>query len=200
VHLGVREDAHVAAAVDAARLDQRILGLAPIGAAVHAQRATDRARNAAQKRETRKSSFLGGARNPHIRHRGAGTNARAFNRDLAKATTESHHHTRHATIAHDQVRASPTTVTGISLGRCLSRSARSASSSGYEQHLRRSTNAKPGERRQRLVRQQPPAQRGHLGFEVERSGSHGSWATLPDVGWLSAANPSTASGAQVMGF
>ena len=59
-------------AVDAARLHQHVLGLAAIGAAVHAQRAADRARNAAQEREARDAGLLRRARDFHVRHRGAG--------------------------------------------------------------------------------------------------------------------------------
>src|SRR5262249_45421948 len=51
VHVGVGKHLHVAGAIDPARLDQDVPGLAPIGAAVYAQRAADRARNAAQERE-----------------------------------------------------------------------------------------------------------------------------------------------------
>src|SRR6266566_1938772 len=51
-HFAVVEDAGVAAAVNASRCDQHVLGLAAVGAAVHAQRAADRARNAAEKRQS----------------------------------------------------------------------------------------------------------------------------------------------------
>ena len=61
--------------VDAARLDQRILGLAPIGAAVHAQRAADGAGNAAQEGEPGNAGFLRRARDLDVGHRGAGAHA-----------------------------------------------------------------------------------------------------------------------------
>ena len=60
----LRHDRDIPRAVDAARLDQHVLGLAPIGAAVHAQRAADRARNAAQEREARDAGFLRDAARP----------------------------------------------------------------------------------------------------------------------------------------
>src|SRR5205809_402889 len=41
VHIGVAESSNVASSVDAARTDQEVLGLAPIGAAIHPQRAPD---------------------------------------------------------------------------------------------------------------------------------------------------------------
>ena len=42
-----------------------------------------------------------------------------------------------------------------------------------EQHLRRAADPKPGQLRQRLVRQQPPAQLRHRGFEIGRDVGEG---------------------------
>ena len=49
MHIGIAQHMNAAGAIDRARLNQRVFGFAPIGAAVHAQRAADAARNAAQK-------------------------------------------------------------------------------------------------------------------------------------------------------
>ena len=71
----LREDAHASLPVDAARLDQHVLGLAAIGAAVHAQRAADRAGDAAQESEPGDAGLLRGARDLHVGHGGAGADA-----------------------------------------------------------------------------------------------------------------------------
>ena len=95
-------------AVDAARLDQRVLGLAAIGAAVHAQRAADRARNAAEEGEPGDRRLLRGTADLHVGHRGAGADAIArLDLDLAEAAAEPDDHAGHAAVAHDQVGAEP---------------------------------------------------------------------------------------------
>ena len=106
VHVGVGEDVQAALPVDAARLDQHVLGLAPVGAAVHAQRAADRARNAAQEREAGDARLLRRAGHLHVRHRGAGAHAMVrLDRDVIEAAPEPDHDARHAAVAHDQVGA-----------------------------------------------------------------------------------------------
>src|SRR5829696_8774324 len=50
-HVGMAEDADVALAADPAHLDEYVRRLAAVGAGVHAQRAADRAGDAAKKRE-----------------------------------------------------------------------------------------------------------------------------------------------------
>src|SRR6266545_251878 len=77
MHVAVGEDAHAALAVDAARLDQRVLGLAAVGAAVHPQRAADGARNAAEESEPGDGGLLRGAAHLDVGHAGAGADARA---------------------------------------------------------------------------------------------------------------------------
>ena len=51
IHLAVAEHVHSAVPIDAAGLDQSVLGFAPIGAAIHTQCAAHRAGNATKKRE-----------------------------------------------------------------------------------------------------------------------------------------------------
>ena len=86
--------AHVALPVNAARLDQNVLGFAAIGAAVHAQRAADRARNAAEKRQPRDAGRLRRARHHHVKHGGAGGDAMVFDLDLVEAAAKPDHHAR----------------------------------------------------------------------------------------------------------
>ena len=108
MHVAVGEDAHAALPVDAARLDQRVLGLAAIGAAVHAQRPADRAGDAAKEGEPRDRRLLRGTADLHVGHRGAGADAGArFDLDLAEAAAEPDDDAGHAAVAHDQVGAEP---------------------------------------------------------------------------------------------
>src|SRR5262249_23964689 len=50
MHVRIVENVYAPAPIDRACLDQNVLGFTPIGAAIHAQRAADRAGNAAQER------------------------------------------------------------------------------------------------------------------------------------------------------
>ena len=59
-------------AVDGARLDQHVLGLAAVGAGIHAQRAADRAGNAAIEGEAGDAGIGRRARDLHVGHGGAG--------------------------------------------------------------------------------------------------------------------------------
>ena len=108
--------------VDRPRLDQRVLGLAAVGAAVHAQRAADRAGNAAKEGEPGDAGLLRRARDLDVRHRGAGADAVTPSTfDLVKPrpsriTTPGTPPSR--TI---RLEPSPMTVTGISGGRCASK-------------------------------------------------------------------------------
>ena len=166
-HLGIRVDADIAGAIDAARLDENVLGLAPVGAAVHAQRAADRARNAAQEREPRDAGLLRGLRDAQVRRGRAGAHAIAWlDRDLVEAAPEPDHDARHAAVAHDQVGAEADDRDG-NVGAADSRAVGEiASSSGMN-----SACAGPPTRNQvsgakRLVGEQAAAQRGQRGFEV----------------------------------
>ena len=81
-HVGVAVDVERAVPIDAARLDQHILGLAAIGAAVHAQGAADRTGNAAQERQPGDAGLLRRARDFHIGNRGSGAHAQYLRRRL----------------------------------------------------------------------------------------------------------------------
>ena len=146
-------------AVDAARLDQHVLGLAAIGAAVHAQRAADRAGNAAEERQARDAGLLRRARHHHVEHRGAGGDAMAvFDLDLVEAAAEPDHHARHAAVAHDQVGAGAD-HRDRNVGRQIAQEiSQIVFVLRHEERLRRTADAEPGELAERLVGQQPPAQ------------------------------------------
>ena len=103
VHVGIAQDVDAARPVDRPRLDQRILGFAAIGAAIHPQRATDAARNAAQEGQSGNAGLLRRLRDAQIRHRSAGADVETFDRDLVEATAEPYHHARHAAVTHDQI-------------------------------------------------------------------------------------------------
>ena len=75
-HVGVAEHMDAARAIDRAGLDERVLGLTAIGAAVHAQRAADAAGNAAQERQAGDAGLLRRARDLNVGHRGAGAQSR----------------------------------------------------------------------------------------------------------------------------
>ena len=113
------------------------------------------------------AGLLRRARHLHIGHRGAGANARRpLDLDLAEAAAEPDHDARHAAVAHDQVGAEPD-----HRDRNVGRQVREEIGEirlvlRHEQHLRRPADAKPGQRRQRLVRQQPPAQLRHFACRV----------------------------------
>ena len=152
MHVGVRIDADVAGAIDAARFDQNVLGLTPIGAAVHAQRAADRARNAAQEREPGDAGLLRGLGDAQIRHRGSGAHAMVrFDPCFVEAAPEPDHDTCNAAVAHDQVRAEADDRDGNLARQVRQRIGEIALVFRHEQRLRRPADAKPGQRRERLV-------------------------------------------------
>src|SRR3954470_12408697 len=92
-HVGIGEDANGALTVDAARFDEYVLGLATIGAAVHAQRAADPARNGAQERQAGNTGFLSAARDLHVGQRGAGADTLPLlHRDVVETATEPDDH------------------------------------------------------------------------------------------------------------
>ena len=76
-HLRIGEAHRLAGAGEAPGLDEHILRLAAIGAAIHAQGAADGAGNAAQERETRDAGLGRRARHLHVGRAGAGAHAMA---------------------------------------------------------------------------------------------------------------------------
>ena len=167
VHVAIGEDADVAGAIDAARLDQHVLGLAAIGAAVHAQRAADRAGNAAQEREPGEAGLLRRPRDPDVRHRGAGADALALDLDVAETAAERM--TTPGTPPSRTIRLEPSADDGHrNVGRQMRKEIREVVLVvRHEQHLRRPADAEPGELgASGWFGKQPPAQRGSFGFQI----------------------------------
>ena len=162
LHIAVAEYAHAALPIDAARLDQRVLGLAAVGAAVHAQRPAHGAGDPAEESEAGNRRLLRGAADLDVGRRRAGADTRAvLDSHLTEAATETDHHARHAAIAHDQIGAEPDDGDG-NLGRQMRQEVGEVGLVfGHEQHLRRPADPKPGQLRERLVRHQPAAQARH---------------------------------------
>jgi hypothetical protein len=167
LHVGVRE--HVLAAVpcNAGRLDQHVLGLAAIGARIHAQRTADGAGNTEIEFEP---ADIGGGR--HFRHalveRGSssGDDIAARARLAKGARRQPNHHARNATVAHDQVGADADDIDG-NVGRKMREEVSEiVLIRRREQHLRGTTDAKPGELGERLVGEQSSAKLRHCGFEL----------------------------------
>ncbi len=89
-----------------------------------------------------------------------------FDLDLVEAAPEPDHHARHAAVAHDQVGAGADHV-DRNVGRHVAQEvSQIVFVLRHEERLRRTADAKPGEFGERLVGQQPPAQFGHLRFQV----------------------------------
>ena len=105
-------------AVDAARLDQNILGLAAIGAAVHAQRAADGAGNAAEEREAGEAGLLRLARHHGVEH-GAARGDAIASRSVTALKPRPSRITTPGTPPSRTIRLEPApiTVTGISGGK-----------------------------------------------------------------------------------
>ncbi len=105
VHVGVAQHVDAAVPIDRARLDQRVLGLASISAAIHAQRAADAAGNAAHERQSGDAGLLRRARDFDVGHRRAGAHVQAFDGDFAEAAAQPDHGSGNAAVAHDQIGA-----------------------------------------------------------------------------------------------
>ncbi len=157
-----------------ARLHQHVLGLAAVGAGVHAQRAADRAGDAEV--EFKPCDVGGGPRLPPRASRSAAVPARTVSPAASIAPK-------------------PRAATGGSPRRRRRRRARSGWSRRrsdrpgrppqprqekasrprppVNSNLRRAADAKPGQRRQRLVGEQPAAQLGHGGAQVGRDVGEG---------------------------
>src|SRR6185312_7424582 len=145
-------------AVDAARLDQDVLGLAAIGAAVHAQRAADRAGYAGEEGETGNAGLLRRARDHDIEHRRAGGDAMiVVAGDVVEAAAEADDEAFDAAVAHDQVRAGADDGDGHLVRQITERVGEVILVFGHEQRLRRPADAEPGELAERLIGDEPAA-------------------------------------------
>ncbi len=167
-----------AVAADADSLDQDIAGLAAVGAGIHPQRAADGAGDAEEEFHAADTGGRRGLRHALVERGGAGADDIAGRTGLAESPRRQADH--HALACRHRARS------GWSRRRRRRPAIPSASSSEKigkivfvcrrKQHLRRTADAKPCQLRKRLVRQQPPAQFWHRGFEVGRDVGEGhSW-------------------------
>ena len=172
--IGVGKDADVAGAIDAAGFDQRVLRLAAMGAGVHPQRAADGAGNAAIKGKTVDPGFGGGARRFHVGNGGADAQpATVFDDGLAKALRRKpNDYAFDAAVAHDEIGAEPNDGHRNFAGRLREEVGKVGFVGRHEENLRRPADAKPGQRRERLIRGNASAQlrhgRGDVGGNVRK--------------------------------
>src|SRR5262249_52017844 len=90
LQIAIAEYAQAALPIDAACLDQRVLGLAAVGAAVHAQRPAHGAGDPTEEGEAGNRRLLRGAADFNVGRRRAGADTRAvLDPHLAEATTET---------------------------------------------------------------------------------------------------------------
>ena len=165
-----------AVAADAGGLDQHVPGLAAVGAGIHPQRAADGAGNAEEEFHAADIGRRRRLRHALVERGGAGTDDIALGAGFAEgARRQPDHDAWHAAVAHDQIGADADDVDRQLLRQMLQEVSEIVLIRRREQHLRRTADAKPGQLRQRLVRQQPPAQLRHRGFEIGRDvgESHG---------------------------
>ena len=153
----------IAVAVDTACGEEDIFRLAAVGAGIHAQSAAERARNAAQEGQTIDAGIGRGARDLRVGHRGAGTDALArFDRDFAEASAaEPDDDAGDAAVANDEIGAEPDDGDRNIAGEPREKIGEIGFVGRQEHDLRRTADAEPGERRQRLVRREAAAQVGH---------------------------------------
>ena len=156
-----------AVAADAGGLDQDVPGLAAVGAGIHAQRAADRAGNAEEEFHAADIGGCRGFRHPLVERGGACDHDVAFGADVAeRARRQPDHDAGNAAIAHDQIGADADDIDRQFLRQVFQEVSQIVFVRRREQHLRRTADAKPCQLGQRLVRQQPPAQARHRGFEI----------------------------------
>ncbi len=145
MEIGDRQHMHIALAVDGAGLDQHLAGLGAMGAAVHAQRAADAARNAAIEGETGNAGVGGGARHLHVGHGGAGAKPRALlDLDVAEAAAQANDHALDAAVAHQQIRAEADHGDGNAGGQLLQEISEVGLVGGRIEHFRRTAHPEPG--------------------------------------------------------
>src|SRR5947209_6691307 len=189
-HVYIRRSADFTAPVDAARLDENILGLAAMRAGVHPQRAADRAWDAAIKGQPIDAGIRRSTRELHVGNGSAGAQAiirfRAYRAKSAAA--EANDDTRHTAVADDQVRAEADRGDG-SLNRKIGEKISEVFVVGRrKQKFGPTADAKPSERRQRLVRGDTAAQFwqtpreivGRLAMAIARNNTH---APSPIASW-----------------
>ena len=159
MHVGIRIGADAAAAIHAGGGNEHVLGFAPVGTAIHAQGAADRTRNAAQKRQAADRGVLGGTRHFHVRHRGAGADARTgFHLDIGEAAAKADHHARHAAVPNDEIGAEPDDGDRDVHRQMPEERAEIVFVLRDEQQLCRPPDPEPGQIGERLIGEEPAAQ------------------------------------------
>ena len=168
-HVGIGKRVFLAVAADAGSVEQNILGLAAIGAGIHAQRAADGAGNAEEKFKPADIGGGRGFRHTLVERGGASADDIALRAGFAEPPwCEPDHHPRHAAIAHDQIGADADDTDRKFVRQMCEEISQIVLIHWGEQHLRRAADPKPGQLGERLVCQQPPAQLRHRGFELGR--------------------------------
>jgi len=153
-HFGERQHMRTTGAVDRTRRYQPILDLSAVGTAIHAQRTANRAGNAAKERQAGDACLLRHARNFHVRHRRTNPQAIiAFRHNRAEPAAKPHHNARNAPVAHNQVRAKANDGDGNFRRQGGKKITQIGFILRHEQHLRRTADTKPSERRERFIRQ-----------------------------------------------
>ena len=150
------------------RLDQHVRGFGAVRARIHAQRAADRARNAAIEGEAGNARLRRPLREPHIGHRRARPDAMpVLGLDLAEAApAQPDHHARNAAVAHQQVGADADRRDGQIGGQMRQDIGQIGLIGGREEDLRRTTDAEPGDIRHRLAGFDATAQVGEAGLQL----------------------------------
>jgi hypothetical protein len=155
-----------------------------IGARIHAQRAADGTRNAAQELEARERLITRGQGNVEVERTRTGHDLLAFDRDSGEAAQEADHHALHAAVANEDV--------GTDAQDCDGHIRRQAGHEGREildigrpeQNLGLSPRAEPGLRTEGGVGCQPSARPGQPVDQVGRRGRECHHAAEPP--WESA--------------
>ena len=138
-------------AVDCAGTHQHVRDLAAIGSGVHAHRAADRARNAAQEFETGKTGIPAGKCDIDVRRDRAGAHIRAVDHDLGEGAAELDRHAVDTAVAHQQIGTDADHAHRHVLGAGREEGLQIVFVFRAEQHVRRTADAEPGQIGQRRV-------------------------------------------------
>ncbi len=150
-----RESHQLAIAQHHVAIDEDVLDLAAIGAAVHPHEAADRAGDRAEEFEARNAIVARGRA-----HQDAAGPAPAIERqvgafaDPGKGLAQPHHHARHPAIADDQVGAQPQRHDRHSRIEIAQEPLQIGHIPGLEQPFRRAPGLEPDQRGERCVRRQ----------------------------------------------
>ena len=169
-HLRVVEPDRHAAPVEPMRLLQNFPCLAAVSARVHAQRAADRAGNAAQKRKARDAGLRGRARHIGVKRRRARKNPSFARRSHAAEgpPAQPHDDAANAAVAHDQVGPDADDGDGDFSRRRVQEISQILLVGGRGQHIGRPADTKPSQRRERRVETEVSTETGKLRGDILR--------------------------------